>query len=121
MLEKSLYTVIKAETAEDSHHVLVSLNPGHEIFKAHFPGNPILPGVCLLQMALEILNARFGRDLRLLQARNIKFLKVIDPFEHPQVEFVIRYKIDDNLILADTSIVFGETVFARISATYNGL
>ncbi len=32
----------------------ISLNADNVIYKAHFPSNPITPGVCLIQMALEI-------------------------------------------------------------------
>jgi 3-hydroxymyristoyl/3-hydroxydecanoyl-(acyl carrier protein) dehydratase len=34
--------------------VRIKLNPNHEIFSGHFPDNPILPGVCVLQMVKEI-------------------------------------------------------------------
>jgi 3-hydroxyacyl-[acyl-carrier-protein] dehydratase len=34
--------------------VKVKLNQNHEIFSGHFPGNPILPGVCSLQIAKEL-------------------------------------------------------------------
>ena len=32
----------------------ISLNADNVIYKAHFPSNPITPGVCLIQIALEI-------------------------------------------------------------------
>jgi 3-hydroxyacyl-[acyl-carrier-protein] dehydratase len=121
MLENSFYTVEKIESAGKKYYVGVVLNPSHNIYKAHFPGNPVTPGVCLLQMALELLNLKFERKLRLVQAKNIKYLKVINPLENPKIEFVIQYNTEDDLIFADISIIAGETVFTRINATYKGL
>src|SRR5665647_1065209 len=121
MLENSFYTVEKTESFENTFRIGVVLNPSHEIYKAHFPGNPITPGVCLLQMALELLNAKFERNLRLIEAKNIKYLKVINPLENPKIEFVIHYKTENDLIFADINIMDGETVFTRINAIYKGL
>jgi 3-hydroxyacyl-[acyl-carrier-protein] dehydratase len=121
MLENSFYTVEKIERAEDSLVIGVLLDPSHDIYKAHFPGNPITPGVCLLQIALELLDAYFKRNLRLVEAKNIKYLKVINPLENPEIEFNIKYKLEGDLILVDYNIVAGETLFTKVSATYKGL
>jgi 3-hydroxyacyl-[acyl-carrier-protein] dehydratase len=121
MLDNSFYTVGKTESAGNRYRAGVILNASHEIYRAHFPGNPITPGVCLLQMALEILNAKFERHLRMVQARNIKYLKVINPFENPEIEFLIQFKTENDLIFADIDIVAGDTVFTKVTATYKGL
>jgi 3-hydroxyacyl-[acyl-carrier-protein] dehydratase len=121
MLEHSFYTVEKSEFTENTLCALIKLNPAHEIYKLHFPGNPVTPGVCLLQIAHELLDLSFKRKLRLTEARNIKYLKVINPLENPDLEFYIKYRTENDLILADINIVDGETVFTRINATYKGL
>jgi 3-hydroxyacyl-[acyl-carrier-protein] dehydratase len=121
MLEHSFYKVEKTELAENAYSVVIVLNPSHEIYKFHFPGNPVTPGVCLLQIAQELLDKRFERRLHLTEARNIKYLKVINPVENHEIEFIIKYKTENDLILADINIVAGEIVFTRINATYKGL
>jgi 3-hydroxyacyl-[acyl-carrier-protein] dehydratase len=118
MLENSFYNVEKTESTEDTLFAEVLLNVSHEIYKVHFPGNPVTPGVCLLQIALELLNLKFQRKLRLVSARNIKYLKVINPIENPKIEFGVLFKTENDLIFADINITVGETVFTRISATY---
>ncbi len=120
MFDNTFFTVGKTITDNNKIRVAVVLNPSHEVYKAHFPGNPITPGVCLLQMALEILNLHFNRRLRLIHARNIKYLKVISPLENPEIDFVIQYKTENDLVIADIDIVAGETFFTKISATYKG-
>jgi 3-hydroxyacyl-[acyl-carrier-protein] dehydratase len=48
----SLYTVLK----NTPHEVTLELtNENHSIFKAHFPGNPILPGYVLIDILSEVL------------------------------------------------------------------
>ena len=121
MLQNSFYTVEKSEFTDNILCAGIKLNPSHEIFKLHFPGNPVTPGVCLLQIAHELLDLGFKRKLRLTEARNIKYLKVINPVENPEIEFDIKYRTENDLIFADINIVAGETVFTRINATYKGL
>ena len=121
MLENTFYTVQKTDSTQNTYRADVRLNASHEIYKAHFPQNPITPGVCLLQIALELLNLKFERNLRLTEAKNIKYLKVINPTENPNIEFVIHYKIENDLVLADINIVEGKTIFTKINAIYKGL
>jgi 3-hydroxyacyl-[acyl-carrier-protein] dehydratase len=120
MFDNTFYTVGKTESSGNTYRVWTILNPSHQIYEVHFPGNPITPGVCLLQMAIEILNLKFERTLRMVQAKNIKFLKVINPLENPEVEFLIQFKTENDLIFADIDIVAGSQVFTKVSATYKG-
>ena len=64
----------------------VALNPEHFIFKAHFPGNPITPGVCQLGMVEELLSAQVGQPLRLSSINNIKYMNIISPLENPELQ-----------------------------------
>ena len=43
----------------------ISLNADNVIYKAHFPSNPITPGVCLIQIALEITELCKNTDLEI--------------------------------------------------------
>jgi len=121
MLANTFYTVEKTDSTQNTYRAEVRLNASHEIYKAHFPENPITPGVCLLQIAIELLNLKFERDLRLMEAKNIKYLKVINPITNPIIEFVIQYKTLNDKIFADILIVDGKNVFTKISAIYKVL
>lgn len=58
---------------------LAHLNAGHEIYRAHFPGSPITPGVCIIQMAVEIFEELSGRKLQITEIRDAKFLSPVVP------------------------------------------
>jgi 3-hydroxyacyl-[acyl-carrier-protein] dehydratase len=51
----------------------------HPIFDGHFPGRPVLPGACLVQLATELAPALAGTEVRLIRAGQIKFISMIDP------------------------------------------
>lgn len=68
------------------------LQAEHPIFQGHFPQQPVLPGVCLVQAVGEVLTVVLGRPCRLSTASNIKFTNVIDPRVHPSIQLTIQTK-----------------------------
>jgi 3-hydroxyacyl-[acyl-carrier-protein] dehydratase len=65
-----LYTIV--EKGDD--FVKIELNPTHAIFSGHFPNNPILPGVCALQIAKELL-----QKSAIAEVGSIRYFFPIDP------------------------------------------
>lgn len=65
----------------------VAFNSDHEIYKAHFPGNPITPGVCLVQMATEMLQDIFHASLSLTELSRIKYRGIVKPEDSPTFRF----------------------------------
>jgi 3-hydroxyacyl-[acyl-carrier-protein] dehydratase len=57
----------------------VILNPDHLVYKAHFPGQPVTPGVCILQMIQELLSEQLGTPLFIKKIKNVKFTSMISP------------------------------------------
>ena len=54
-LRDSLYTIVSEFKGDGRHDFNIKLDPEHFIYKAHFPGEPITPGVCIMQIAKELL------------------------------------------------------------------
>jgi len=81
ILLDQLFTICKIESAEASFDLTIELNPSHQIFEGHFPGFPILPGVCMMQMVKEITEKLQGKKLQLVNASYLKFLQPINPNE----------------------------------------
>lgn len=79
MLEGVLYQLV--EKSENG--AVVRLLPDNPIYKAHFPGYPVTPGVTLVQMAMECM----GRTLK--GARDIKFIVPVLPTPEGQL---LRYE-----------------------------
>ena len=65
--------------------VTVGINAAHGIFAGHFPDQPVLPGVCMVQIAVAIASAMHGKALRVANARTMKFLAPVDPNKTPDL------------------------------------
>lgn len=97
----------------------VRLNPEHFIFKAHFPGNPIVPGVCQIQVAAEILSRELAIRVHLSEIRNIKFLSLMTPSE--QLEYDMTFKqteIDSCQIKTLVQYGNGGKIYTKMSLTF---
>ena len=57
----------------------LKINWAHEMFKGHFPGNPVLPGVVQIQIVTDVVSKVFKKDLALSNASNIKFINMVIP------------------------------------------
>ena len=99
------------------------LHPEAPVFKAHFPGFPVLPGVLTLKMVVDAINASqfFSTQTLTVQSiGNAKYLAVVNPQETQEVEISVALKAEKN---ADEPAIFqfkasvqnGETRFATFS------
>lgn len=94
----------------------VHLNADSAIFRAHFPEFPITPGVCILQIALELLETITGRQLEISEVKNVKFLHILSPVETPDVSYEFNH-IEDNgtAVKAKVEVRNGGLLFTSIS------
>jgi 3-hydroxyacyl-[acyl-carrier-protein] dehydratase len=76
----------------------LSINSGSSIFKGHFPGQPVVPGACMLQLVKDVLERALGYSAQLKKAGNLKFIGMIDPLVTPSVQLEMSYKIDEETI-----------------------
>ncbi|MCC6462177.1 MAG: hydroxymyristoyl-ACP dehydratase [Saprospiraceae bacterium] len=110
------------DSAPDGAEATLSLRPEHPIFEGHFPGLPVVPGVCMVQMTKELLERSLGRPTQLATARNIKFLSVLNPEENKTVRFGLRVlsETPEQLgVEAKLSSPDGSVVFFKIKAHFN--
>lgn len=92
----NLYTIVSTHEESASRvHMQIKLNPESVIFKAHFPGEPIMPGACIVQMVLELFMTWTKRDVEIAKVNNLKFLSVISPDEVLDLDVVIEIKREE--------------------------
>ena len=63
----------------DSEPPRLSYPAGHPAFDGHFPGNPIVPGVLLLDAAIHALGDSAGSGEGVLRVESAKFVGVVRP------------------------------------------
>ena len=83
----------------------IRLNPECFIYKAHFPGQPVTPGVCLVQIATELLGEAVGRSLKIRRMKEAKFLAVVSPDTCPELTVrVLKIEEKEGEVSAKLSI-----------------
>lgn len=117
------FTLESGEKNGNSATYRCRLHPEAPVFKAHFPGFPVLPGVLTLKMVVDAINASqffSTKTLTVQSIGNAKYLAVVNPQETQEVEISVALKAEKN---ADEPAVFqfkatvqnGETRFATFS------
>ena len=88
-LLNNLYMISKRETTSLSAQYGIFLEEKSFIYKAHFPNEPITPGVCIIQIAIELLEDYAQKHYTIKAIKNVKFLNVISPVITPYVTYVL--------------------------------
>ena len=115
MLENELYTVIE----RGPNAVTVRMLPGSAIYKAHFPGDPVTPGVCQVGMVQEQLEGISRCRLSLREVKTLKFLVVLRPDNGGDV--VLQFdKLDNdgNLLTVRGVVRVGERIYTKYSLIF---
>ena len=93
--------------------MMVCFNTNHPIFAGHFPGHPVVPGACLVQIAQELLSDALQQPVRFTAVRNLKFRQAVTPEQ--EVTFTFQ-QTQDHIVHFQLSIL--NTVYAQFAATY---
>lgn len=123
LLKNSLYTIEKSEKLTSSDEMvggifLLRLNPDHVIYQAHFPGEPITPGVCIVQMGKELMEELLDKSLEVARVKNVKFLSVISPKDTTSITYTFRkveWSADGKEVKAQIVVTSGDEAKAKIS------
>jgi len=116
-LINDFYSIVDETFSDGTYSCKVKMNPLHDLYKAHFPGNPVTPGVCLVQMATEILEQKYSKKFLLSEAVNIKFRKTVGPNDEPTFVFT-KVVFEENLLKTSVSIEDGEDQYVKMSLIY---
>ena len=115
-LLNSLYTIVSDVRGEGKHDFLISLDKNHFIYQAHFPGEPITPGVCIMQIAKELLEVSTDLKLNLTSVKNIKFLRIISPAEITRITYSLgKIAREEDSVKVQVTVVDGDDVYAKLS------
>ena len=123
MVLKDFYKILSEEKISDSKYVITILvNEKHDVFKGHFPGNPIMPGVCMIQIIKELTESITKSTLMIQTLSNVKFMALINPEATPELRLELDVVTsEDNLVKVKNTTYFNETVALKLSNTYKKL
>ncbi len=90
------FTINNLQSSAPDVSAEIVINAQHKIFDGHFPGQPVVPGVCMMQMVKEIMEHVTGRKTILSKAHEMKFLVVIDPSQNNIIQATLKYTQEDD-------------------------
>jgi len=118
MLIEGLYIIKELKNTDSEITASIKLNANHEIFEGHFPGNPIMPGVCMMQIIKELTEEVLAKELVLQTSTNIKFMAKINPETDPDLVLNIPYSEEEGILKLKNTTFFGDTLALKLNAKY---
>lgn len=123
-LKNNLYKIIRKEGVGPVVNYAIELIPSCVIYAAHFPGEPITPGVCIVQMGKELVEELLSEQrftpckLMITKVKNVKFLSIISPNETLQLTYQVKKLVtseDGTSVETQLIVLSEEKPMAKIS------
>jgi 3-hydroxyacyl-[acyl-carrier-protein] dehydratase len=118
-LTTDIFQIVNLERSDEKILATLSINDQSEIFKGHFPNQPVVPGACMLQLVKDILEAAFEKPLQLLKAEQLKFITMLVPGNEQELTLDISYKIlEDGNIKTTAKLIAGDLVCFKFQGIF---
>ncbi|CAN5819481.1 3-hydroxyacyl-ACP dehydratase [soil metagenome] len=97
----------------------VVIDATHQIFEGHFPGHPVVPGVCMMQMIKEMMEEVIGRKTNLIKAHDLKFLALIDPSHNNNIQVNLKYSMEeDGSMIVNATLLKDELIHFKFRGQF---
>jgi 3-hydroxyacyl-[acyl-carrier-protein] dehydratase len=118
MLLNNFFTITSMETADQDIKASLVINAGHKIFEGHFPGQPVVPGVCMMQMVKEVIEQVTARQTRLVKAQEMKFLAIINPQQNNIIQATLKYIVQENEVTVTATMFKDELIHFKFKGQF---
>lgn len=118
MLIEELYSVENFVKDDSAVNATIKIYKEHDIFKGHFPGNPVMPGVCMIQIIKELTEKATGKQLFLSVSSNIKFMAIINPEKNDILQLTIAITEGEGIVKVKNTTSFEDTLALKLNATF---
>lgn len=118
LLKDILYHIIDSEKAGDTNSYTLRVLDTYPPLKGHFPGSPVLPGVCILQMFKELAETELaiGKPLVYSEIKQCKFLLPIAMEKSIDLIASITLKQDGECWSLSGTLKSEEAIFTTLKA-----
>ena len=117
MLIKDYYTIENVSKQENGAvRFDINLNADCPVYEGHFPGEPVSPGVCNIQMIKECAGQVAGKSLLLNNLQQCRLTTLVTPIQHPQVEVTILLEEKGDGYKLKATVGKGEDVYLDLKA-----
>ena len=101
------------QTAENEHTCTVDFDPGFTGFEGHFEGNPIMPGVCLVELARVHAEQALNKNLRTVEISQCRFRSPVLGGMSVNCKLLVR-PLDDRHVRIQSEIRTGENPACQV-------
>lgn len=118
-LQPSIFDIVSLSKKEHTIYAKAKILADSDIYKAHFPGNPITPGVCQLQLVKDCVKTAYQtNNLTFKSSKFVKFVNILKPTEHQEIDIEISINEQNDLLELDTKIFDNDTIFLKARLNY---
>lgn len=107
------YHIISKNEAGGEFQYKLALHASCEVYAGHFPGHPISPGACNLEMIRQCVSDAMGKNIRISLIRQCRYLKLVTPLECPELE--LRFRVTEMQLVA--GLYCNDTTYVSLKAT----
>ena len=119
MLLNNFFYIDQVIADESSIKADIRVNSNHPILMGHFPEQPIVPGVCMLEMLKEVIQFNNNKKYQLESASMIKFLTMFAPPQFTSASFNIQINpFESNKLQVNASLNSDDTIFLKFKGVF---
>lgn len=111
LLENKYYKLIDKHTEEGNAVFRLALVPTCDVYRGHFPGHPVCPGVCGIELIKECTMMLTGQQLRINTINKCRFTAVASPAQCPELTVTLVIAPKDNGYTVEARIVDSEKLY----------
>jgi len=118
-MPNSFYTLDHYSLQDDHILAAIRFDPEHPIFSGHFPGRPVVPGVCMVQIIKHLVIRALGReDIILSEGHQLKFLQLIIPDRKDLVQVAVTVGREDGRFTAQGAFKKEDVVLFKMTGAF---
>lgn len=116
MLKNKYFSLLSSSSEVDNNTIFeLSLISDCDVYRGHFPGMPVAPGVCNIEMIKECAEEVCGCKLFLSYISQCRFSALITPDKTPNLNLRLQLDKQDSGNISFHSVLFkNETVFLEM-------
>ena len=111
LLENKYYKIINTKVDGLSAVSRIVLLPACDVYRGHFPGNPVCPGVCNIETIKECAILLAGRKLQISTIRQCRLTAVASPALCPEVDVTVSLLPTDRGFTVTAKIADAERTY----------
>ena len=113
-----LITFDKLEQNDSGYTLPFSINNESEVFEGHFPNQPILPGVVMIELVQRAVEQVLSFKLEVKSAGTFKFLKMIDPIVLSSANLIFSIIVKEDSWRVKAQIKNNDDIYFKADVQY---